>query len=217
MVYGILFFVLFAFTLSLAFLLSKCLSKSQTKNVPKGSLGYPIIGETLSFLKAQRQDKGSVWLEERISKYGPIFKTSLMGFPTVFVIGQEGNKFVLGSPDDLLSSKKPLPLRKILGRQSLVELTGPRENETIGAVVFMKKLSYEIACNLLFDIKDEHTKEALFVDFTLAFKAIHSLPINLPGTTFWRGQKAKARIVDRMIPIMNKRREELSKGYCSIV
>ena len=123
MVYGILFFVLFAFTLSLAFLLSKCLSKSQTKNVPKnvpkGSLGYPIIGETLSFLKAQRQDKGSVWLEERISKYGPIFKTSLMGFPTVFVIGQEGNKFVLGSPDDLLSSKKPLTLtlRKILGRR----------------------------------------------------------------------------------------------------
>ena len=119
MVYGILFFVLFAFTLSLAFLLSQCLSKSQTKNVPKGSLGYPIIGETLSFLKAQRQDKGSVWLEERISKYGPIFKTSLMGFPTVFVIGQEGNKFVLGSPDDLLSSKKPLTLtlRKILGRR----------------------------------------------------------------------------------------------------
>ncbi|KAG5004864.1 hypothetical protein JHK82_028881 [Glycine max] len=119
MVYGILFFVLFAFTLSLAFLLSKCLSKSQTKNVPKGSLGYPIIRETLSFLKAQRQDKGSVWLEERISKYGPIFKTSLMGFPTVFVIGQEGNKFVLGSPDDLLSSKKPLTLtlRKILGRR----------------------------------------------------------------------------------------------------
>lgn len=90
-----------------------------------------------------------------------------------------------------------------------------RENETIGAMVFVKKLSYEIACNLLFDIKDEHTKEALFVDFTLAFKAIHSLPINLPGTTFWRGQRARARIVDRMIPILNKRREELSKGVLS--
>ncbi|KAG4989477.1 hypothetical protein JHK85_032460 [Glycine max] len=79
-------------------------------------------------------------------------------------------------------------------------------------MVFVKKLSYEIACNVLYDIKDEHTREAMFVDFTLAFKAIHSLPINLPGTTFWRGQRARARIVDRMIPIMNKRREELTNG-----
>jgi len=58
------------------------------------------------------------------------------------------------------------------------------ENETMEAVVFMKKLSYDLACNILFDIKDEHTREALFVDFTLAFKAIHSLPINFPGTAF---------------------------------
>ncbi|KAK7333116.1 hypothetical protein VNO80_29879 [Phaseolus coccineus] len=253
MVVGISFFVLFSSTLSLAFLISKWFSKSQTKNVPKGSLGYPIIGETLSFLKAQRQDKGgSDWLEERISKYGPVFKTSLMGSPTVFVIGQAGNKFILASPDDVLSAKKPITLKKIFGRQSLVELTGHRfkfvkgemlkflkpeclqnyvkrmdelvnaslvreltENETMVVVVFMKKLSYNLSCNILFDIKDEHTREAMFVDFTLAFKAIHSLPINFPGTTFWRGQRARARIVDRMIPIMNKRREELSKGVLS--
>lgn len=123
---GIPFFVLFATTLSLAFLLSKCLTKSQTKNVPKGSFGYPVIGETLSFLKAQRQDKGSDWLEERISKYGHVFKTSLMGSPTVFVIGQAGNKFVLGSSDDVLSAKKPITLKKIFGKHSLPELTGSR-------------------------------------------------------------------------------------------
>ncbi|XP_027337508.1 taxoid 14-beta-hydroxylase-like [Abrus precatorius] len=126
MIEAIPFFVLFAFTLILAFLLSKFLSKSQTKNVPKGSLGYPIIGETVSYLKAQRQDKGYDWLEERISKYGSVFKTSLMGSPTVFLIGQAGNKFILSSSDDVLSAKKPLTMKKIFGRQSLVELSGPR-------------------------------------------------------------------------------------------
>lgn len=127
MVMGIPFTVLCVITLSLAFLLSRFLSKkSQTKNVPKGSLGYPIIGETLSFLKAQRQGKGSEWLEERVSKHGSVFKTSLMGSPTVFIIGQPGNKFVLGTPDDVLSAKKPITLQKILGKQCLVELTGPR-------------------------------------------------------------------------------------------
>ncbi|XP_027190862.1 beta-amyrin 28-monooxygenase-like isoform X2 [Cicer arietinum] len=124
MVVEISFIFLCVLTLTLSFLLSKFLSKSQTKNVPKGSLGYPIIGETLGFLKAQRKDKGSEWIEERVSKYGPVFKTSLLGSPTVVIIGQEGNKFVLGSSEDVLSAKKPLTLQKILGKQSLIELTG---------------------------------------------------------------------------------------------
>lgn len=123
---GTPFILLCVLTLTLSFLLSKFLSKSHTKNVPKGSLGYPLIGETLSFLKAKRKDKGSEWLEERVSKYGFVFKTSLMGSPTVVIIGQPGNKFVLGSSDDVLSAKKPFTLQKILGKQSLVELSGPR-------------------------------------------------------------------------------------------
>lgn len=87
-----------------------------------------------------------------------------------------------------------------------------KENETIGVVRFMKRLSFDMACNILFDIKDNHTRDVLFEDLTTAFKALHSLPINFPGTTFWRGQKARERIVDKILSILNKRRDELSKG-----
>ena len=68
------------------------ISKRQTRNLPGGSLVYPLIGEKLSFLRAQRGDRGSDWLEERISKHGLVFKNSLMGSPTVVIIGQAGNK-----------------------------------------------------------------------------------------------------------------------------
>ncbi|GAU18643.1 hypothetical protein TSUD_124760 [Trifolium subterraneum] len=97
---------------------------------------------------------------------------------------------------------------------STVLLKELKENKTIEVVRLMKKLSYDMACNVLFDI-DEQTREILFEDFITAFKAIHSLPINFPGTSFWRGQKARARIVEKILPIMNKRREELSKGAIS--
>jgi cytochrome P450 family 26 subfamily A len=97
---------------------------------------------------------------------------------------------------------------------SKVLLKELKENKTIEVVSLMKKLSYDMACNVLFDI-DEQTREILFEDFITAFKAIHSLPINFPGTSFWRGQKARARIVEKILPIMNKRREELSKGTIS--
>lgn len=90
-----------------------------------------------------------------------------------------------------------------------------KENEIIGVVVFMKRLSFDMAFNILFGIKDEQTLDALFEDFSVAFKAFVCLPINFPGTTFWRGQRARARIVDRILPIISKRREELSKGVLS--
>lgn len=90
-----------------------------------------------------------------------------------------------------------------------------KENETIGFAVFLKRLSFDMACTILLGIQDEHIVDALFEDFGVAFKAFHSLPINFPGTTFWRGLRARARIVDRILPIITKRREQLSKGTLS--
>lgn len=85
----------------------------------------------------------------------------------------------------------------------------------VKAVVFMKKLTFNVACDILFGVPDELTKEALFDDFTLAFKAVWSLPINLPGTEFWRGIRARSRIVDRILPIVRERRRQIEKGIAS--
>uniref|UniRef100_A0A2N9FZV3 Reverse transcriptase Ty1/copia-type domain-containing protein n=1 Tax=Fagus sylvatica TaxID=28930 RepID=A0A2N9FZV3_FAGSY len=117
------FLILIAFTLISAFLLSKYLSKSRTKNLPKGSLGYPLIGETLGFLRAQTQDRGQDWIDERILKHGSVFKTSLMGSPTVVIIGKAGNKFILGAEDDVFAAKLPVTAEAILGKESILGLT----------------------------------------------------------------------------------------------
>jgi hypothetical protein len=120
------FLILIAFTLISAFLLSKYLSKSRTKNLPKGSLGYPLIGETLGFLRAQTQDRGQDWIDERILKHGSVFKTSLMGSPTVVIIGKAGNKFILGAEDDVFAAKQPVTAEAIFGKESILGLTGFR-------------------------------------------------------------------------------------------
>ncbi|OWM77473.1 hypothetical protein CDL15_Pgr016870 [Punica granatum] len=230
-------------------------------NLPRGSMGYPVIGETLSFLKAQAKDEGPSWFEERIAEHGPVFKTSLMGSPTVVIMGQAGNKFIFTAREDVLVPQQPLTLRTIAGKQNISELSGSRRvifiplyrlvkgammnflkpeslqhsvkrmdeiiknlfvrevakageggDTIVKAVVFMKKLTFNVACDILFGIKDESTEQALFDDFTMAFKAVWSLPINLPGTEFWRGIKARSRIVDRILPIMRERRKQLERG-----
>ena len=55
----------------------------------------------------------------------------------------------------------------------------------------------------------------MFDDFSLAFKAVWSLPVNFPGTLYWRGLRARSRIVNRILPTMRKKQEELSKGILS--
>ncbi|XP_030451656.2 taxane 13-alpha-hydroxylase-like [Syzygium oleosum] len=243
-------YLIFATFLLASIVLLIILSKDpKNKNLPKGSLGFPIIGETLSFLKAQRKEQGAKWVEERVSKYGSIFKTSLMGSRTVIIVGQAGNKFILTTNDDVLAAKQPPAIQAVGGKNNLFELTGSRyklikgamisflkpeslqkyvkrmddivrnltleetrETDTIKAFVFMKKLTFNAACDILFGIQDEFTKEKLFEDFTLAFKAIWSLPLNFPSTVFRKGLQARSRIVDRILPILRKRKEEISAG-----
>ena len=50
--------------------------------LPPGSLGLPVVGDTLNFL----QD--SQFAKKRHQQYGPIFKSSIFGQPTVFMRGQ---------------------------------------------------------------------------------------------------------------------------------
>ncbi len=59
--------------------------------LPPGSFGLPLIGETISFLRDRN------FAEKRQQKYGSIFKTNILGRPTVVMTGPEANRFVLSS------------------------------------------------------------------------------------------------------------------------
>lgn len=61
---------------------------------PPGSLELPVIGQSLGFLHAMHTNNTEKWFQDRIKKYGPISKLSLLGTPTVFIYGQAANKFV---------------------------------------------------------------------------------------------------------------------------
>nr|QNS30020.1 cytochrome P450 [Nothapodytes nimmoniana] len=224
-----------------------------TKNLPKGSMGFPVIGETLSFLQAQNKEQGQEWINERVVKYGPVFKTFILGSPTVVILGQAGNKFLFCSAEDVLVAQQPKTISALAGKYNIIELTGLRyklikrammsflklenlqnyikhmddlvkemlfdeiqEKETvIQAVSCMKKITFNLACKILFAVHDEQTRDALFDDFSIAFKAFWSLPLNFPGTVYWRGLQARSRLVKRLRQIIEKRQEELLAGASS--
>ncbi|CAN7080949.1 unnamed protein product [Brassica oleracea var. botrytis] len=47
--------------------------------LPPGSMGFPIIGETLEFMKPHDAFQLATFLTKKILRYGPVFRTSLFG------------------------------------------------------------------------------------------------------------------------------------------
>lgn len=79
--------------------------------LPLGSIGFPLIGETLGFLF------DSNFISKRRTRYGSIFKSHILGKPTVFMTGPEAVRFVISSPVENFSWRQGVPeqFRILLG------------------------------------------------------------------------------------------------------
>ncbi|GAV68637.1 p450 domain-containing protein [Cephalotus follicularis] len=98
-------------------------SSSKRLPLPPGSLGLPIIGQSLSFFRAMKSNTAEKWLDQRTQKYGPISKLTLFGNPTVFISGLAANKFIFTSNSSgITSNQQSKSTRAILGDRNMLEL-----------------------------------------------------------------------------------------------
>ncbi|CAL5086409.1 unnamed protein product [Urochloa decumbens] len=105
--------------------------------LPPGSLGLPLIGQSLGLLRAMRANTAERWIQARVDRYGPVSKLSLFGAPTVLLTGHAANKFVFFS--GALAMRQPRSVQRILGERSLLELSGPDHKRIRGALAeFLK-------------------------------------------------------------------------------
>ena len=144
--------------ISVFLLLSRRERFSSTKNLPPGSLGLPVIGQSLSLLRQMRANTAEKWLQERIDKYGPVSKMSLFGKPTVFIHGQAANKVIFASNESVIANQQAKSMQMIMGDRNLLELNGDDHKRVRSALmVFLKpeslkqyvgKMEYEIRLHL---------------------------------------------------------------------
>lgn len=86
--------------------------------LPPGNFGLPFIGETLKFFT------DTDFARKRHAEFGPVFKTKLLGSPTVFIKGPEGNRFILSHENDYFQVSWPPSVKKLLGPLSLALQSG---------------------------------------------------------------------------------------------
>ncbi|KAG6637573.1 hypothetical protein CIPAW_11G188000 [Carya illinoinensis] len=169
-----------------------------SKRLPPGSLGIPLIGESIGLLRAMRANTAEKCLEERIAKYGPISKLSLFGKPTVFVSGQAANKFVFTRHSSAISNRQNQSLRMILGERNIIELNVEDHKRVRGALVsFLKPESLKQYVGKM-DVEvrkhfEMHWQGKQQVKMT---EGMWSVPLNLPFTRYNRGLRASEKRVE---------------------
>ena len=87
--------------------------------LPPGSTGWPLLGETLSFLRAPRK-----FVQERQRRHGNVFRTRLFGSPTVYVLGSEGARWVFAGENKYLHVRWSAGTRAVLPTHSMMSITG---------------------------------------------------------------------------------------------
>ncbi|GJM85385.1 hypothetical protein PR202_ga01830 [Eleusine coracana subsp. coracana] len=96
---------------------------------PRGSFGWPFVGETLGFLRPHASNTTGAFLHDHITRYGSVFKSHLFGAPTVVSCDAELNHLVLQNEERLFQCSYPGSIRGILGGSSLLVVTGERHRK----------------------------------------------------------------------------------------
>ncbi|XP_030945403.1 cytochrome P450 87A3 isoform X3 [Quercus lobata] len=92
--------------------------------LPPGSMGFPLLGETLQFFTPNTSSDIPPFIKKRMDRYGSIFKTNLVGRPVVISTDPDLNYFIFQQEGVLFQSWYPDTFTEIFGRQNVGSLHG---------------------------------------------------------------------------------------------
>lgn len=144
--------------------------------LPKGSMGWPLIGETFQWLF-----EGSSFHVSRREKYGNVFKTHLLGKPVIRVTGAENIRRILMGEHTVVCAQWPQSTRIILGPNTLVNSVGDlhRKKRKILAKVFSHAALETYIPHLQDVVKTEVAKWCLDPNPTDVFSAAKDLTFRI--------------------------------------
>ncbi|XP_058048882.1 cytochrome P450 26B1 [Ahaetulla prasina] len=110
--------------------------KSCKLPIPKGTMGFPLVGETFHWLL-----QGPGFQSSRRERYGNVFKTHLLGRPLIRVTGAENVRKILMGEHSLVSTEWPRSTRLLLGPNTVANSIGDVHRHK--RKVFSKIFSHE--------------------------------------------------------------------------
>ncbi|XP_043713164.1 abscisic acid 8'-hydroxylase 2 [Telopea speciosissima] len=225
--------------------------RKSTQGIPPGSLGFPLIGETLDFLAANRSNKGLYdFVHTRRLRYGSsCFKTNIYRRTHIFLSSIKSAKTILMSKDEVNFSKRYMrSIAELVGKESLLcaspqghhrllrgrlsalfttnvvslfvqrfdhlVLTTLSQWEHTPTVVVLHdalSMTFKAMCKMLMNLEDPGEVETLQKDVAQVCEAMVAIPLKLPYTRFYKGLKARRRIMERLRKMIEQRRKGLEE------
>ncbi|KAL5718909.1 22alpha-hydroxysteroid 23-monooxygenase [Ranunculus cassubicifolius] len=125
------------FILLSVILLKKISSKIRSKNrapLPLGTLGWPIVGETIEFISSAYSNQPESFMNKRRLKYGNVFKSHIFGNATIVSTDAEVSKFILQSDAKTFVPSYPSSLTELMGKSSILLINGSLQRRVHGLI-----------------------------------------------------------------------------------
>ncbi|XP_020244260.1 cytochrome P450 85A-like [Asparagus officinalis] len=127
---GAFFGLLVAFLIICSALLKWNELRYRRKGLPPGTMGWPLFGETTEFLK-----QGPSFMKNQRARYGNLFKSHILGCPTVVSMDPEINKYILMNEGRGLVPGYPQSMLDMLGRCNIAAVTGSLHKAMRGSIL----------------------------------------------------------------------------------
>ncbi|XP_059623552.1 3-epi-6-deoxocathasterone 23-monooxygenase CYP90C1 [Cornus florida] len=98
--------------------------KEKKIGVPRGSSGWPFIGETLHFIASGYSSRPVTFMDKRKNLYGRVFKTHILGRHLIVSTDQDVNKVVLQNHGNVFIPYYPKSITELLGKSSILQMNG---------------------------------------------------------------------------------------------
>lgn len=218
-------------------------------NLPPGTFGWTFIGETLEFLYGDPNK----FVNDRMTRYHPaIFKTKILGEPTVVLCGSSGNKFLASNEEKLFTGWRPHSMQKLFrsSYQKAASAAMPREvevqvfrapgflrpealvryiekmdinaqhhldsywkgKEIVEVYPMIKLLTASLASQFYLGLQDMVRVSKLSEMMEGMSLGLHSMPLNFPGTVFYRAKKGAEGIRKEIELLIKEKKAATAKG-----
>ncbi|GFY97157.1 cytochrome P450, family 90, subfamily D, polypeptide 1 [Actinidia rufa] len=146
-------------------------SSTATNSLPSGSLGWPLLGETLEFISCAYSDSPESFMDKRRHWYGKVFKSHLFGSPTIVSTDAEAKKKMVELVNKIIQAKRRSGISEVA--KDVVDVLLKDESE---------KLTDELISDNMIDLMIPG-EDSVPVLMTLAIKYLSDCPLALQQLT----------------------------------
>ncbi|CAA7388060.1 unnamed protein product [Spirodela intermedia] len=142
--------------------------EEERRRIPRGSKGWPLIGETLEFIACGYSSRPVSFMEKRRDLYGKVFRTHILGKEVAVSTDAEVNRAVLRSEGFVPCY--PRSVTELLGKDSILKAEGALHRRVHGLISgFLKSpaakaaAAAEVERSVLQSLSDWPEKGPVFV------------------------------------------------------